>query len=81
MNSSPASKSAIFYSLALVCIPVAFQLAAAVPAGVPDAMRLLLVLSIWASLSFALFLIGALLKAALAVWAQWPHRQRSVLCR
>jgi len=81
MYRSPTSKSATLCSLALICIPVAFQLAAAVPAGVPDAMRLLLVLSIWASLSFALFLIGALLKVALAVWAQWPTRQRSGLCR
>lgn len=76
MYRSPTSKSATLCSLALICIPVAFQLAA-VPAGVPDAMRLLLVLSIWASLSFALFLIGALLKVALAVWAQWPQRLRS----
>lgn len=76
-----APSATIVYSLALICIPVAFQLAATVPAGVPDAMRLLLVLSIWASLSFALLLVIALMKVAFALLAQWQQRPPGGLCR
>lgn len=65
--------SAIVYSLALICLPLAFQLAASMPVSVPDGMWLLLVLSIWASLATALLLIAALLRLLSGVLASRRH--------
>jgi len=59
--STPAL-SAIVHSLALICLPLAFQLAASMPASVPDGMWLLLVSSIWASLATAVLLVAALCR-------------------
>lgn len=65
--------SAIVYSLSLICLPIAFQLAASMPASVPDGMWLLLVLSIWASLATALLLITALLRLLSGVLVSRRH--------
>ena len=50
MNKPEIAATTLFYSLCLVCLPVAFQFAAAVSANVPEGMWIVLVLSIWASL-------------------------------
>lgn len=72
--ASPTSTlSAIVYSLSLICLPIAFQLAASMPASVPDGMWLLLVLSIWASLATGLLLIAALLRLLSGVLASRRH--------
>ncbi|MGL1834688.1 hypothetical protein ACKVEX_13920 [Rhodocyclaceae bacterium SMB388] len=65
--------SAIVYSLSLICLPLAFQLAASMPASVPEGMWLLLVLSIWASLATGLLLIAALLRLLSGVLASRRH--------
>jgi hypothetical protein len=60
MSSEAIATTTPFPSLALIGLPLAFQLAAAVPAIVPEGMWLILVLSIWASLTMGMWLIFAL---------------------
>lgn len=60
MSSRPIATTTPFPSLALIGLPLAFQLAAAVPAAVPEGMWLILVLSIWASLTMGMWVVFAL---------------------
>lgn len=53
----------IFCSLALLCVPLAFQLATAAPASLPDGLWLMLVLSIWSALVFLLGLLSLCVRA------------------
>jgi len=59
MRADTPDRDPIFASVALLCLPAAFQLAAA--ATVPENLWPILVLSIWATLT-----AGALLLAGLA---------------
>lgn len=60
MDNPDSIPHRFFASLALLCLPLAFQLAAAAPDGLPEALWSMLVISVWASLVVALALAAAL---------------------
>lgn len=59
----------LFACVAMLCLPLAFQLVARLPVGVPESMWMVLVLSVWATLSVgvsALIAFACCLHALLA---------------
>lgn len=59
----------LFACVAMLCLPLAFQLVARLPVSVPESMWMVLVLSVWATLSVgvsALIAFACCLHALLA---------------
>ena len=60
-------------SLALVCVPVAFQIVAGLSQPVPEGLRIALVLSVWAGLMA--IAVGVGLSVALLRWVSARVRE------
>lgn len=69
-GSSGSGRRRLIFSLALISLPPAFQFADAAIVPVPDAMRLVLAISVWATLVVLELACGAL------VWAVWQGVSR-----
>lgn len=88
MNQNERRWSRLFASTAVLCIPLALQCASAAPSAVPEAMWLILALSVWASLTaaaMAALVLGALLlrgwRQAWRVCARREERARRAIPR
>ncbi len=76
---NPRSAIPLCYSLALLCMPIAFQLAANVPANLPDGLWLMLVVSVWAGLLVVLALCVLATRVLLFLWGACRVAQRARL--
>lgn len=65
------SRQRLLSSLALLSLPLAFQFADAAIVPVPEAMRLVLAISVWATLVTLELVCGALLHLAWRVWRRY----------
>ena len=74
MTSSILGRNPLFTSIALLCIPLAFQIAA-VGVAVPDDMWIVFVLSIWASLTTGGFMLSVLCGAIARLMLRRGRRQ------
>lgn len=65
------SRPRLLFSLALLSLPLAFQFADAAIVPVPESMRLVLAISVWATLVTLEFVCGALLHLAWRGWCRY----------